>query len=43
MRWTKIVSLVAVVALVLISFQGCNTFRGIGKDLEGAGRKIQGK
>lgn len=39
--WIRIVSMLMVVGLVASAFAGCNTIRGVGKDIERGGQKIQ--
>jgi predicted small secreted protein len=33
--------MIAVIVAVMVSLSGCNTFKGMGKDIEGAGHGIQ--
>lgn len=39
----RLIGMLAVLALALvaIAFQGCNTFRGLGKDIQRGGRAIE--
>ena len=41
MKWMNRIALVCAFALAAAAFSGCNTFRGLGKDIEKAGEKIQ--
>ncbi len=38
----KIATFVVLAAFTVLSVQGCNTVRGVGKDIEKGGQKIQG-
>lgn len=40
-RVWKSVSITLLAALVLLAAQGCNTVRGVGKDVEQGGKAIQ--
>lgn len=40
-RFVKTFALLLAVALLGACFNGCNTFRGIGKDIQAGGRAIE--
>lgn len=42
MKHPSKVLLVALIASVVVALSGCNTMRGLGKDIEAAGEAIQG-
>lgn len=39
--WFRAVSALLVAGLLATAFAGCNTIRGVGKDIEHGGKKIQ--
>jgi predicted small secreted protein len=43
MKWCKSVFCFLLLALVFVGLVGCNTVKGVGKDVEKTGEAIQGK
>lgn len=43
MKWFKAVFCFLVLTLVFVGLVGCNTVKGVGKDVEKTGEAIQGK
>ena len=43
LRRTVVRSLVCTLAVAALAIAGCNTVKGVGKDVEGAGKAIQGE
>lgn len=41
MKWLKLTAFAAVLAITLTSALGCNTVRGLGRDIEKGGEKLQ--
>ena len=42
MRWMAVVVLVAGMLVSLLTLTGCNTWKGMGRDVESAGEAMQG-
>ena len=43
MKWFKSVFCFLLLVLVFVGLTGCNTVKGVGKDVEATGEAIQGK